>query len=101
MPGIATRKHVAAMLRMDASPNYLRCPQNAAMRDRTAKRRTQGDDRSYIRGPLCRYRAGDNSSQTVADEMQLAATFAQCLLDCVIQLMPDKQVRTLGVEAYS
>lgn len=71
------------------------------MGDRAAKRRAQGDDGSYIRGPLCSDRAGNNSSQTVADEMQLAPRFSQRFLDGGIQLAFDQQVGALAVEAYS
>ena len=83
------RKHVGAVLCQDASSNHLCRAQNAAMGYGAAKRRTQGDDGSYICGPLRRDSAGDNSSQTMADEMEPATRLAQGLLDSVIQLTPD------------
>ena len=71
------------------------------MRNCTAKRRTQANDGSYICGSLRRDRARDNSSQTMADEVEFAARFVERLLNGLIQLTPDYQVGTFGVEAYS
>ena len=89
MPGIAAWKYVAAVLGQDAPSNRLRGTQNAAMRDCTAKRRTQANDGSYICGSLRRDRAGDDSSQTMANEVELAARFGERLLNGLIQLTPD------------
>ncbi len=77
MSGVAVWKHVTAMLCHDASSNYFRGAQDAAMRYRPPKRRTQGDDGSYVRGPLRGDRAGDDSSQAMADEMDPATRFSE------------------------
>src|ERR1700757_1200694 len=71
------------------------------MCDRPPKRRTQSDDRSDIRRPLRRDCAGDNSSQTMADQMDLPPGLSQGLLNRVLQLASDEEVGPFGIEPYA
>src|SRR5512146_1701983 len=101
MAGVAVGKYAASVFFQDAASNDLRRAQDAAVGHRTAKGRAQGDNGSDIRRPLRSYGARDNPAQTVTDEMDFASGLGECLLDCVIQLPPDQEVRTLSVEPYS
>jgi hypothetical protein len=86
---------------MDTASNHFSRVQNAAVGHCTAKRRTQGNNRSDIRWSLRGYRASDNPTQTVTDQMDFAPRFGQSLLDGRVQLLFDQEIRALGVETYA
>ena len=98
VPGVAIGKHRTAVLFQDAVANHFGCAQDAGMRHGTAERCAQRDDGSNVLWPLPRDRTGDNASQTVADQMDLAAGFGERLLNGFIQAAFNQEVRTLCVE---
>jgi hypothetical protein len=82
----------------DTASNHFSRLQNAGVGHCTAKGRTQGDNRTDVRGPLRSYGARDNPTQAVTDEMDFALGCGQRLLDGRIQLPFDQEIRALRVE---
>lgn len=68
------------------------------MSHRTAERRPQRNDRSYVLCPLRRDRTGDNASQTVADQMDPAAGLGERLFHGFIQTAFNQEVWAFCVQ---
>jgi len=101
VPGIALGGHTVAMLHEYVASNHFRRAQDDGMSHCASERCTQRDDRSDIFWPLSRNRTRDDPAQAVADQMNPTSRFGEGFLDGFIQLLPDQEIRTLGVEADS
>ena len=68
------------------------------MGDRAAKRGRQSNHGSDVVRPLSGYRTREQSSEAMADEVNLSLSFGQGPFDRRVQMTLDQQVRALGID---
>jgi hypothetical protein len=73
--------------------------EHGPMRDSTAERCSETDHGGYVFWSLSGDRARQNATETVTDEMKLAASIVQGLLDARIEALLDQDIRTFRVDA--
>ncbi len=96
--GVAGGPYFRAVLLQDMPANNLRRATDRIVVNVSTERRCQGNNGSDVIRPLTRYRAGNNTAKTVADEIYLPAGLADSSIDDRIQVILNKQVRTLGID---
>src|SRR5664280_388445 len=79
--GVAVGKNLGAMVLKDLGANQVGGRENGAMRDYAPEGRSNGDDRSDIVGTLMSDGAGDDTTQTMTDDVDLSIGLAQGLVD--------------------
>src|SRR5664279_455165 len=97
--GVAGGQDSRAMFLQDVLAHGFGCLQHGAMGDGAVKWRSQSDDGRHIIRSLTRDRTGDDASQTMTDEMDLALRLKEGFFYTRIQTLLDEDIRAFGVNS--
>src|ERR1019366_1993963 len=99
--GVAVGKNLGAVFLEDLRASTFGGRKNGTMRDYAPEGRSDGDDGSDIVGTLMSDGAGDDTTQTMTDDVDLSIGFAQSLVDGAGEAIANEEGRALGVEIDS
>jgi len=66
---------------------------------RASEGRTERDHRSHVARPLTSHGSRDDTTQTVSDDMDWAASFLKCPIHGLVKMPPYEQIGTLGIQS--